>query len=93
MIKMPVGMEVGLGPGDIVLDGCVATAPPFCPQRGTAAPYTFRPMSILAKRSSISASAELLFDHATYRSRQKRGKTLWHFGQGSSALGARQFVT
>jgi len=34
-IKMPLGMEVGLGPGDIVLD--VDTAPP--PKKwGTAAP-------------------------------------------------------
>jgi len=31
---MPLGMEVGLGPGDIVLDG--APAPP--PQKGTQKP-------------------------------------------------------
>jgi len=37
-IKMPVGTEVGLGPGDTVLE------------RGTAAPPTFRPMSIVVKR-------------------------------------------
>jgi len=35
-IKMPLGMEVGLGPSDNVLDG--DTAP------------NFRPMSIVAKR-------------------------------------------
>jgi len=47
-------MEVGLGPSHIVLDGDPA-APT---ERGTAAP-TFRPMSIMAKRSPISATAEL----------------------------------
>jgi len=31
-----------------------------CPERGTAAP-TFRPMSIMATRSPILATAELLF--------------------------------
>jgi len=30
-IKMPLGMEIGLGPGDIVLDG-----DPVPPKRGTA---------------------------------------------------------
>jgi len=43
-IKMPLGMEVGLGPGHIVFDGDSAA-----PERGTAAP-TFLPMSIVAKR-------------------------------------------
>jgi len=52
---MPLGTEVGLGPGDIVLD--VDAAPPT--ERGTAAPR-FRPMSIVAKLSPISATAELL---------------------------------
>ena len=52
-IKMKLGMEVGLGPGHIVLDG--DPAPP--PQRGTAP--NFRPISVVAKRSPISASAEL----------------------------------
>jgi len=48
----------------------------------------------MAKRSPISATAKLLckvttdgvFDHATYRSRQKPAKTLRHLGQDSSAL-------
>jgi len=48
---MPLCSEVGLGPGNIVL------APPT--ERGIAAP-TFRPTSIVAKRSSISEAAELL---------------------------------
>ena len=52
---MPLGKEVGLGPGHIVLDGDpVGTQPP------TAAPPHFRPMPIVAKRSPISATAELL---------------------------------
>ena len=42
-IKMPLGTDVGLGPGDIVLGGY---PPP--PQRGTAP--NFRPMSVVAKR-------------------------------------------
>jgi len=53
-IKMPLGMAVGLGPGHSVLDG-----DPDPPKRGTEAP-TFRPTSIVTKRSPISATAELL---------------------------------
>jgi len=49
---MPLGKEVGLGPGHIVLDGDPAL---------TAAPPHFRPMPIVAKRSPISATAELLY--------------------------------
>jgi len=56
---MPLGKDVGLGPGHIVLDGdAVGTQPP------TADPPHFRPMPIMAKRSPISATAELLW---TYR--------------------------
>jgi len=44
--------------GHIVLDGDQAPSP----ERGTAAPPTFRPMSIVAKRSPISATAELLLE-------------------------------
>ena len=55
---MKLGMEVGLSPGHIVLDGDPAPPPPK--KGGTAAP-TFRPMSIVAKRSSISATTELLY--------------------------------
>ena len=53
-IKVPLGTEVGLGPGHIVLDG--DSAPPT--ERGTAAP-TFRPMlycgQTVAHLSSCSA--------------------------------------
>ena len=52
-IKMPLGTEVGLVPGDIALDG----------ERGTAASCHFSAMSIhfiVAKRSPIPATAELL---------------------------------
>jgi len=52
---MPLGKEVGLGPGHIVLDG-----DPVGIQSPTAAPPHFRPMPIVAKRSPISATAELL---------------------------------
>jgi len=46
--------DVGLGPGHIVLDG-----DPAHPQKGTT-PSNFRPMSIVTKRSPISATAEHL---------------------------------
>jgi len=59
---MPLGIEAGLGPGHIVLDG-----DPAPPKRGQAPP-TFSPISsvdkrldIVAKRSPISATAELLY--------------------------------
>jgi len=45
---MPLGKVVGLGPGHIVL---------YAP---TAAPPHFRPMPVVAKRSPISATVELL---------------------------------
>jgi len=55
-IKMPLDKEVGLSPGHIVLDGdSVGTQPPQQPLS------IFRPMSIVAKRSPISTTAELLF--------------------------------
>ena len=53
---MPLGMETGLGPGDIVLDG----DPSPLTERGTAIPI-FRLMSIVTKRLPISATNELLF--------------------------------
>jgi len=53
---MPLGKVVGLGPGHIVLDG-----DPVGTQSATAAPPHFRPMPIVAKRSPISATAELLY--------------------------------
>jgi len=62
-IKMPLGMEVGLGPGHIALDG--DPAPPT--ERRTAAPSaTFRPISTVANRSPISATAELLLCTAVW---------------------------
>jgi len=52
---MPFGMEVGLGPGHIVLDG--DTAPPH--GKGHNSLPTCQPTFALA-RSPISATAELL---------------------------------
>jgi len=46
---MPLGTEVGLGPGHIVLDG--DPAPPH--QKG-GKPPNFRPVSIVAKRLDAS---------------------------------------
>ena len=54
-IKMPLLTDVRLGPGDIVLHG--NQVPPI---RGTAAHPQFWPVSILEKRSAISATAEYL---------------------------------
>jgi len=51
-IKVPLGTKVGLGSGHILLHG-----DPAPPKRGTAP--NFRPMSIVAKRSPMSATAEL----------------------------------
>jgi len=44
-INMPLGMEVGLSPGDFVLDG----DPVPLPKKG-AEPPNFQPMSVVAKR-------------------------------------------
>ena len=52
---MPLGTEVGLAPGDVVLDG-----DPAPPKRDIAAPTVFGPC-LLWPRSPISATAELLF--------------------------------
>ena len=52
---MPLGKEVGLGPGHIVLDG-----DPVRTQPAQQLLSTFWPMSIVAKRSPILATAELL---------------------------------
>jgi len=51
---MPLGMELDLGPGHIVLDGTLSP-----PLKGTQQPR-FRPMSTVAKRSPISATVEQL---------------------------------
>ena len=55
-IKMPLGTEVGLGPGDFVLDG-----DPAPPKRDTAFPLHFS-VRLLWPWSPISAAAELLLD-------------------------------
>jgi len=55
---MKLGMEVGLGLRQIVLNG----DPAPLPQRGTAP--NFRSVSIVAKWSPISATAEHLFSDA-----------------------------
>jgi len=48
-MKMPLGMEVDLGPGHIVLDRVPAHR-----KNGTAAPLSFWPMSIVATVSHLS---------------------------------------
>jgi len=52
---MPLGTEVGLGPGHTVLLG---TQLPH--RKGYITDPTFRPVSIVTKRSPISATAEFL---------------------------------
>jgi len=51
---MPLGTEVRIGPGDIVLDG-----DPGPPKKGHSTP-SIRPVSTVAKRSPISATAQQL---------------------------------
>jgi len=46
---MPLGMEVDLGPGHIVLDG-----DPAPPRKGHSSPLSFRPMSIVAMVAHLS---------------------------------------
>ena len=50
-IGIPLGTEIGLGSGDIVLDG-----DPAPPRKGAQQPPTFWRMSIVAKWSPISAT-------------------------------------
>ena len=60
-IKMPLGMEVDLSSGHTVLDGDPASP------KGTQQPPSFRPMSIVAKRLPISATAEHLLFVVMYK--------------------------
>jgi len=55
-MKMRLGTEVDLRPGDIVLDG--DSAPPH--ERGTAVPPLFG-LCLMWPRSPVLAAAELLF--------------------------------
>jgi len=48
-IKIPLGTEVGLGPGHIVLDG-----DPAPPRKGAQQPPTFGPMPIVTKKTNLS---------------------------------------
>jgi len=52
-IKMSRGMELGIGPGDFVLDGDPAPLPQKG-ERGAEPPPNFRPMFIVAKRLDAS---------------------------------------
>jgi len=58
-IKIPLGMEVGLGAGHIVLDGDPALPPS---KKGAQRPI-FRPVSVVAKQLHFSATAEHLLYH------------------------------
>jgi len=46
---MSLGTQVGLGPGDIVLDGDPAPA-----KKEALRPRNFRPMSVVVKRLDVS---------------------------------------
>jgi len=64
--KNPLGTEVGLGPGNIVLDGDPAPSRKAAQQPPpNFSAYVY---SIVAKRSPISATAELLFAQLTAES-------------------------
>jgi len=60
---MPLGVEVGISPGHIMLDGDPARPPPE--KKLLSKPPNFRPMSIVAKRSPICATAEHVFNVCT----------------------------
>ena len=49
-MKLVLGMDVGLSPGDFVLDGDLAPSP----KRGQSPLCNFRPISIVAKRLDAS---------------------------------------
>ena len=70
---MSLGTEVGLGPYDIVLDG--RPVPPSPQKRGRGP--NFRPMSIVAKGSPISAAAELLLRCGTKTVGMKTVTNAW----------------
>ena len=67
---MPLGTEVGLGPVYIVRWG---PSTPLPTERGTTAHPLFWPMSIVAKRLLISATAELVVNKAYSQSYSKLG--------------------
>jgi len=55
-IRIPLGTGVGIDLGDIMLDGGQKLPP-------KVARLNFRPMSIVARRSPISATAELFYNY------------------------------
>ena len=59
-MKTPLGMEVDLSPGHIVLDGVT----PSSRERGTAAP-SFWPMSIVATVAHLSYCSALVLYYVT----------------------------
>ena len=61
---MPLGTEVDLGPGHVVLDG--VPVPPLR-ERGTAAPPPLFGPCLLWPRLPISATAELLLKYVNVR--------------------------
>ena len=79
-IKMPLGPEVGLDPGHIVLYR--DTAPP--PQRGTAPQ-----LSIVTKRSPISATVEQLYHRFIDKS---IGERIVKIGQHLAKLEAKLYL-
>jgi len=58
-MKTPLGTEVDLGPGHIVLDAVDARRGPSSERKGHSSPHLFGPC-LLWSRSPISATAELL---------------------------------
>jgi len=90
-IKMPLGTEVGLDPGDIVLDGGASSSP----LKRSTAPATFRPMSIVAKRSTISVTAEHLivydisWEPLNWFVRNSHGRRVWSLTRMNMKVKAR----
>ena len=80
-IKMPLGMVVGLGPGDIVLGG-----DPAPPHKGAhQPPPLFRPTALVW--SLISATAECLLDNRYLTHYLSDSNKIWQcLGSGKGKL-------
>jgi len=70
-MNTPLGTEVDLGPGHIVLDGVPA------PAKGAQQPLYFRPMSIVAMIAHLSYCRALVYFHVNC-TEQIRKKSIYN---------------
>ena len=76
---MSLGTEVDLSPGHIVLDG-----DPAPPRKGAQQLATFRSLSIVAERSPISGTTELLYIHSTQYAVRNQIEKINRFRRGET---------